>query len=184
LIEAAGFLPGIIDVLASIPTLAVHQWPERAIRLLGAADAFRDAGGMPARLPERALYGRAETQGRSLLGEAAFRDAWNAGRSLSLDEAIGEARILARDVSREALLAPCEAESEEMNTEVAGTRLTVRELEVLRLIAEGRSNREIAETLFISLRTVTTHTTGIFSKLHVGSRTAAVAVARELGLIP
>lgn len=61
--------------------------------------------------------------------------------------------------------------------------LTAREREVLRLIAEGRSNREIAETLFISPRTVTTHTTGLFAKLDVGSRTAAVAVARRLGLL-
>jgi DNA-binding NarL/FixJ family response regulator len=64
-----------------------------------------------------------------------------------------------------------------------GTGVTSRELEVLRLIAAGRSNRAIAEELFISPRTVATHTTSIFAKLGVESRTAAVAAARERGLV-
>ena len=58
-----------------------------------------------------------------------------------------------------------------------------RELEVLRLIAAGLSNKEIADKLFISLNTVKTHTKNINSKLDVNSRTRAVARAKELGLI-
>jgi LuxR family maltose regulon positive regulatory protein len=61
--------------------------------------------------------------------------------------------------------------------------LTERELEVLELLASGRSNREIAGQLFLSLDTVKKHVSHIFDKLDVASRTQAVASARELGLI-
>lgn len=62
-------------------------------------------------------------------------------------------------------------------------RLTVRESEVLSLVAEGRSNRDIGRALFLSEATVKSHLVHIFAKLGVGSRTAAVARARELGAI-
>jgi LuxR family maltose regulon positive regulatory protein len=61
--------------------------------------------------------------------------------------------------------------------------LTERELEVLRLIAQGLSNREISERLFLALSTVKGHARIIFDKLQVKNRTEAVARARELGLL-
>ena len=61
--------------------------------------------------------------------------------------------------------------------------LTERELEVLRLVAQGLSNREISERLFLALSTVKGHTRIIFDKLQVQRRTEAVARARELGLL-
>ena len=61
--------------------------------------------------------------------------------------------------------------------------LTQRELDVLRLIVDGQPDREIAETLFISPRTVTTHVTNILNKLGVNSRSAAVAYAVRNGLV-
>jgi LuxR family maltose regulon positive regulatory protein len=61
--------------------------------------------------------------------------------------------------------------------------LSHREVEVLRLIAQGFSNREISERLFLALSTVKGHNRIIFSKLMVGRRTEAVARARELGLL-
>ncbi len=61
--------------------------------------------------------------------------------------------------------------------------LSHRELEVLRLIAQGLSNREISERLFLALSTVKGHNRIIFSKLMVQNRTEAVACARELGLL-
>jgi DNA-binding CsgD family transcriptional regulator len=60
--------------------------------------------------------------------------------------------------------------------------LTRRELEVLRLLVEGRSNRQIAETLFISGKTASVHVTNILTKLGVHSRLEAAATARRLGL--
>jgi LuxR family maltose regulon positive regulatory protein len=61
--------------------------------------------------------------------------------------------------------------------------LSERELEVLRLIAQGLSNREIGNRLFLALSTVKGHTRVIFDKLQVQRRTEAVARARELGLL-
>jgi LuxR family maltose regulon positive regulatory protein len=61
--------------------------------------------------------------------------------------------------------------------------LSPRELEVLHLVAEGLSNREIGERLFIALDTVKGHNRSIFGKLQVHRRTEAVARARELGLL-
>jgi LuxR family maltose regulon positive regulatory protein len=63
------------------------------------------------------------------------------------------------------------------------TRLSSRELEVLRLLAAGRANREIATQLFLSLHTVKKHVTHILDKLGAGNRTEAVARARDLGLL-
>jgi DNA-binding NarL/FixJ family response regulator len=62
------------------------------------------------------------------------------------------------------------------------TGLTLREVEVLRLLVEGRSNRQIAEQLFISGKTVSVHVSNILAKLGVHSRLQAAARARELGL--
>jgi LuxR family maltose regulon positive regulatory protein len=61
--------------------------------------------------------------------------------------------------------------------------LSERELEVLRLIAEGLSNREIAQRLFLALNTVKVHTRNIYGKLGVHNRTQAVMQARDLGLL-
>ena len=61
--------------------------------------------------------------------------------------------------------------------------LTAREVEVLRLVASGRSNSRIAEDLTISEKTVARHLSNIFTKLDVGSRTAAAAYAYEHGLV-
>ena len=61
--------------------------------------------------------------------------------------------------------------------------LSQRELEILQLIAQGLSNREIAERLFLALVTVKMHNQKIFGKLHVKRRTEAVARAREFGLL-
>jgi LuxR family maltose regulon positive regulatory protein len=61
--------------------------------------------------------------------------------------------------------------------------LSQRELEVLRLIAQGLSNREISKRLFLALNTVKGHNQKIYSKLQVQSRTEAIARARELDLL-
>ena len=61
--------------------------------------------------------------------------------------------------------------------------LSQRELEVLRLMAQGLSNREISERLFLALDTVKGHNRRIFDKLQVQRRTEAIARARELGLL-
>jgi DNA-binding CsgD family transcriptional regulator len=62
--------------------------------------------------------------------------------------------------------------------------ITRRELEVLELIAEGLSNREIAGKLFVSENTVKTHSSRVFDKLGARRRTQAVQLGKELGLLP
>ncbi len=62
-------------------------------------------------------------------------------------------------------------------------RLSERELEVLRFIASGLSNKKISEELFISVSTVKTHLQNIYGRLNVHSRTEAIVKARELGLL-
>jgi len=61
--------------------------------------------------------------------------------------------------------------------------LSPRELEVLRLIAQGLSNQEIADRLFLALNTVKGYTRTLFDKLQVQRRTEAIVRARELGLL-
>jgi DNA-binding NarL/FixJ family response regulator len=65
-------------------------------------------------------------------------------------------------------------------THIAG--LSAREIEVLRLVAQGRTNREIAETLVISEKTVARHLTNIFTKIDVANRSGATAYALTNGL--
>jgi len=62
--------------------------------------------------------------------------------------------------------------------------ITKRELEILELIAQGLSNREIADKLFVSENTVKTHSSRVFDKLSAKRRTQAVQIAKEIGLIP
>ena len=59
--------------------------------------------------------------------------------------------------------------------------ITKRELEILELIAQGMSNREIAEKLFVSENTVKTHSSRLFDKLGAKRRTQAVQIAKEKG---
>ena len=62
--------------------------------------------------------------------------------------------------------------------------ITPRELDILVLIANGMSNREIAEKLFVSENTVKTHSSRVFSKLGAKRRTQAVQLGKEFGLLP
>jgi DNA-binding NarL/FixJ family response regulator len=74
-------------------------------------------------------------------------------------------------------------EQETRTVSLALDQLTEREIEVLKLAAKGMSNREIAQKLIISVRTVQTHLTNIFNKMGVGSRTEAVVHALRRGWI-
>jgi NarL family two-component system response regulator LiaR len=67
--------------------------------------------------------------------------------------------------------------------QMPGGELTEREIEVLRQLVRGHTNREIAEALFISEETVKTHIGNILSKLHLAHRTQAVIYAIKQGLV-
>jgi LuxR family maltose regulon positive regulatory protein len=85
-------------------------------------------------------------------------------------------QVLPRMPDQEAMSATRPASGEEWD-------LTERELEVLALLARGRTNAAMARELFVSVNTVKTHLKNIFAKLDVRTRTEAVEVARRLGLI-
>lgn len=148
---------------------------ELAARLLGAAAALR------ARLDGHVPFGdrSGEMEGvmasHAALGEPGFAAAWTAGEELSLEAAIAEAdALLAALAAAPELTAAAPA--------VIPNGLTPRELEVLRLLAAGASNRAIAEALFVGLPTVKDHVGNILAKLGVDSRTAAAAYAHRHGL--
>ncbi len=167
--------------LANVAMLAVAaQRPATAARLFGAAVAQRESIGNPFKLPERAVYDRAIDAARTALPDDDFAGAWDVGRARSLAEAAADAfaaldeigsRAMADEPSRPALVAPDSA---------AG--LTARERDVLRLLAAGKSNREISEALFISERTARTHVGNILGKLGLHSRGAAASYAFRHGL--
>lgn len=68
--------------------------------------------------------------------------------------------------------------------ELERLRISARELEVLQLMADGLSNQQIAEKLFVSLNTIKTHTSNLFLKLEVERRTQAIEKGKRLSLIP
>lgn len=86
-------------------------------------------------------------------------------------------RVVVREVPAPATFTRDEAR-------VIALGLTPRELEILERIAEGLSNREIAERLFVSENTVKTHSSRVFDKLGARRRTQAVQIGKELRLIP
>jgi NarL family two-component system response regulator LiaR len=121
------------------------------------------------------------------LGRTAYEAALAAGQAMSLSEAIALANPASRTTepsNSDTLFDKLASSVPEDSIGVSlSERLTVRELEVLRLIAEGRSNRDIADQLFISHRTAMQHVANILGKLNVNSRTAAAAYAHRHGLI-
>jgi DNA-binding CsgD family transcriptional regulator len=101
------------------------------------------------------------------------------------DEDGAELAISAAHAAFERLGAALEAArtAELLGASTLPAGLTAREAEVLRLVATGRSNREIADELCLSVKTVARHLSNIFYKLGVSSRTAATAFAYEHGLV-
>jgi predicted ATPase/DNA-binding CsgD family transcriptional regulator len=149
---------------------------EYAARLLGAAGVLREAVGAALALPERATYEEAETKARRALGAGAFSVGWLAGRALAPEEAVA----LTRGVTEAAMRFGASARAPAL----AGRHgLTSREMEIVRLVAAGRSNREIADQLFISLPTVKRHLTNVLGKLGLPSRSALNTYAHTHGLV-
>lgn len=162
--------------LAGLAAVSVeHGDEETAARLLGAADQiFLGMGGRLFPF-DRLAYERAELAARAKLGEERFIAVHGTGGRLTLPELLAEA---------DAVVAAAEdAARESRRGDASPFGLTVRKREVLRLLAEGKTDREIAEILFISRRTVNAHVASIFGQLGVHSRHEAVARASTLGLL-
>jgi predicted ATPase/DNA-binding CsgD family transcriptional regulator len=159
-----------LDTLASVAAAAGH--PRRAARLFGAADAARAIIGDFAYATARPDRENGKAAARAQLGQAAFDQEWASGGELTLEQAVGEALLVELPTPRRAPVS---------NGQQA--RLTPREMEVLRLVADGVTNQQIAVQLIISEATVKRHIDNVFAKLGVSSRTAAATLALRSGLV-
>lgn len=161
--------------LADIAVLAVaHGRAEAAAELLGAETALLDALGMPLWPLQVAEERTATERVRATLGALAFNDAFARGRRLSDVEAVRLGQTVA--MSMAALGGPSRGAAGD------GAGLSRREAQVVRLVADGQSDQEIATCLFLSRRTVSTHVSNILSKLAVANRAEAAAWAVRHGL--
>jgi predicted ATPase/DNA-binding CsgD family transcriptional regulator len=162
---------GMTMALETLAWMAAERGAhERASLLLGSAQRVRDSSSLT--LIE--LYRQQHERSVSIIirgiGQKAFDAAYSRGRAMTMDE--GAAFAIGDEQARESA-APVKA--------VSDTELTRRQLEIARLIAEDLTNRQIADRLFLSERTVETHITNILNKLGLNSR---VQLSRWLAEAP
>jgi predicted ATPase/DNA-binding CsgD family transcriptional regulator len=152
----------------------------RAARLFGAAEAMRETLSEAVAFqhtPEEVAWREPFlVRARSRLGEQAWEEALRRGRAMRLKEAIEYA------LSPEEPSATTPAPEQPPTSSDPPAGLTSREVEVLKLVATGMTNAQVAETLFLSPRTVQRHLNSVYHKIGVGSRTAATRFALEHGL--
>jgi non-specific serine/threonine protein kinase len=152
---------------------------ERAVRLWASAEAILVAHSSRA-LPTPSIE-RAIAAARAELGDAVFAAAWNEGYALTMQDAIDYALAEPESSTPIEPAAPAVTSLRAAKLKFGG--LTARERDVAALVAQGQSNREIAQTLVISENTVATHLGRILSKLEFESRTQIVGWAIEKGLV-
>ena len=181
-------------------TLTALGCAEDAVRLWGTAEAFCAAMEIPLPADERAFVERARVAALSHLGEEAFTVAWIEGSALTPEHALNQA--LAGAIHAASSSQPPARGAKGANDSDAGHEpqrqrsslqspssvsavpndLTRREIEVLRLVAQGLTDAQVAEALVISPRTVNAHLRSIYRKLGITSRHAATLFAIEHSL--
>jgi ATP/maltotriose-dependent transcriptional regulator MalT len=166
------------ELLALIAALAAESGAyDKAARLVGTTDRRMELIGSVLAPFVYLFYERARDLARRKLGEENFAYAREAGERLTVAEALGEAFDVASAAATASTIEDAERDIRSQ------TGLTSRELEVLRLVAQGYSNAQIAEMLFISVPTVKRHLTNVLGKLGLPSRSAATAYAYTHGLV-
>jgi non-specific serine/threonine protein kinase len=140
----------------------------RAALLFGAAQALREAVGAFVLPLYRAEYDRGVAAARTGLDDTTFQASWSEGRTMTPEDAVEHALG-----KQEAATASPEDTS----------LLSAREVEVLGLVAEGMTDPQVAQKLYLSPRTVGQHLRSIYRKLGVPSRAAAAREALQRGLI-
>lgn len=164
--ESGGLLsvPDALECLAAL----TDDDPPRAARLLGAAQAMRRRTEEVRCPPFDRGHEQAVNLIRDALGASAFEQCCSEGEALNTLEAIAFAQ---------------RGRGERKRPTSGWESLTPAELEVIRLLSEGLSNKDIAKMLFISPRTAQTHLTHIYSKLNLSSRVqVAQEAARHIGM--
>jgi excisionase family DNA binding protein len=162
-----------IALLGIAGIAAARRCAQGGARMLGAAEAISGSVGVPFAPSDRPVYDRVVASLMAALGEVRLNEARTAGHSLPIERAIAQAGVIICAVETEAIARHRYGE----------TQLTLREIEVLHLMAHARTDREIGETLFLSRRTVNAHVARIFDKLEVRTRREAVERGHELGLL-
>jgi ATP/maltotriose-dependent transcriptional regulator MalT len=157
-------------------TVTAQGKPAWAAQLWGAGEVFREAAGAPLPAAWQSDYERAVAAARASLGEQAFSALWATGRTLSLEQVLAERESVP-------FTPPVNTAVPPSISPASATGLTPRELEVLRLLTQGLTSAQIAESLVISLVTINSHIRSIYSKLGVTSRAAATRYAIEHKLI-
>ncbi len=143
-----------------------------AAQLWSAAESLRETINVPIPQVERADHERSIASARSQLDEKIFTAAWAQGRTMTPDQALAaEGRGIVLLPAAPVVAPPSPA------------GLSAREVEVLRLVARGLTNTQIAHELVLSEKTVATHLTHIFNKTNSDNRAAAAAFAIRHGLI-
>jgi non-specific serine/threonine protein kinase len=172
--QEKGLKGGIAACLAGLAGVAgAARQPERAVRLFGAEEAVREEIGLVLGHPDLADYERSLAVVRPQLSSTAFDAEWQIGRGMRLDEAINYALVEPPQVTR-----PVSAGG---RSDIA--TLSRREVEVLRLVATGMSDAQVADQLSLSRHTVHAHLSSIYSKLEVPGRSAATRYAIEHGIV-
>ena len=179
---------GTAMCVAAMSGVALGQGEaQRAARLLGAAQALLESVGAlldPADVME---YRRNEDAARARLGEAAFLAAWAEGHAMTPEqvtaiEGVVDVEAQAAAPERQAS-APGVGSAAEPQAGAAPSALSARELDVLRLVAEGLSDADVATRLVLSPHTVRAHLRNIYSKIGVASRSAATRYAADHNLL-
>ncbi len=155
---------------------AAQGQPERAAHLWGAAEKLRDLIGATLPPVVQTMYAPFLATARAQAGETAFASAWAEGRLMTLEALL--------DV-QEPVQTPSGSLRQTPGSQAAKfpAGLTAREVEVLRWVAMGLTDAQVAEKLVISPRTVSTHLTSIYNKLGVATRSAATRFAVEHHLV-
>jgi predicted ATPase/DNA-binding CsgD family transcriptional regulator/tetratricopeptide (TPR) repeat protein len=167
-----------LEGLASV--VAAQGEPVWAARLWGSAEALRESMGVPISPVERTTYERTVEDVRGQLNEKAFATAWDEGRSMTPEQALsekGQTTVPILTSSGQTLSSPMKLSA----TYLDG--LTAREVEVLRLVAQGLTDEQVAEQLVISRHTVNSHLKAIYGKLGISSRSAATHYALQQHLL-
>ena len=151
--------PDLLEILAEVTNAA--GGPQHVVRLLGAAQAMRERFELPRFKVDDASHDNLMTELRNVLGDQAFDAVWAEGAALSPDDAIAFAM---------------RGRGERKRPSSGWGSLTPTELDVVRLVAEGIPNKDIATRLFVSPRTVQSHLRHVYNKLGLTSR---VQLAQE-----
>jgi predicted ATPase/DNA-binding CsgD family transcriptional regulator/Tfp pilus assembly protein PilF len=181
--RGTGRTRGIVWSLAGLGEINVESGhPARGAILLGAVEGPLEAMKALMSAIEGTPYKHAVASARTQLGDVAFERARQQGRAMSMEQAIAYAREDTADIWP-STKAWTESRPRSNRRQGYSSELSRRELEVLRLMAAGLTNKQIAERLFLSTNTVRAHLYSVYSKLDVSTRGAAIRFAADHGLI-